>query len=74
MIFRVRQKQTYYEDFEVSAVSAYEAIALVDSASVESLGAPEYLETTNTYILADDGIFAAKHQPENATPDTPESV
>lgn len=66
--FKVRQKEVYYEDFEVEAETAEEAIEMVNEGDAKSINGPEYLETTNTYLLADDGIFEATNQPENATP------
>lgn len=69
MKYLVRQRQIYYEDFAVEADSPEKAIDSVNAADVDGFG-PEYLETTSTYLLAEDGIFAAKVQPENA--DLPE--
>ena len=64
--FKVRQKLSYYEDFEVEAGSAEEAIDLVNQGDAVGQG-PEYLEATATYLT--DGVYAlkSKDQPVNAT-------
>lgn len=66
--FQVRQRMIYYEDYELEAASAEEAISLVNSGEINSRRGPEYIETINTYILDDEGVYMAKEQPENATP------
>jgi cytochrome oxidase Cu insertion factor (SCO1/SenC/PrrC family) len=66
--FRIRQLETYAEEFEVEADSAEAAIDKVDNMEAESVSGPTYSETTNTYLLDADGVFPAKEQPENATP------
>ena len=67
MKYFIRQRQVYYEDFEVEASSPEHAIDLVDNMEAESIAPAEYGETTNTYLLDSEG-FAAKDQPDNATP------
>lgn len=64
--FKVRQRQTYYEDFEVEANSPEEAIDKVNNGDGEETGRPEYLETVATYLLDEEGVFALKNQPYNA--------
>ena len=65
--FKVRQRMVYYEDYVIEAESAHEAIDLTHN--YDSIGqGPEYLETTATYILDSDGVFALpeSQQPDNA--------
>jgi len=65
MLYHVRQRQIYFEDFEVEADSPEEAIDLVDSGDVEESLGSGYLETVATYLT--NGYAQLDDQPENAT-------
>ena len=64
--FHVRQKLTYYEDFVVEAESGEDAIEQVNAGDEIGDG-PEYLNVEATYLLDEDGVFAVKEQPDNAS-------
>lgn len=67
MLYHVRQRILGYEDFDVEAYTPEDAIQKVKDGEIVGDGL-EYLETLNTYMLDDDGIFASKEQPWNANP------
>jgi hypothetical protein len=67
MIYHVRQRQTYYQDFKVEyAESPEEAIDLVSQGSVSPSSDPQYLAAVGIYLLDDEGRKAADKQPTNA--------
>ena len=55
MIYTVRQRLLYYEDFEVEAESEEEAINKVNSLEIEGLGI-EFVDTLESVVIPPENL------------------